>query len=160
MNFKKSIALLLVASSLSACQPGQFDNMMTKENVGTLAGAGAGAWAGSNIGKGKGQIVGIAAGTLLGGYLGKSIGASLDKADMQQYHQTSQRALETQPVGQTATWTNPDSGNSGTITPTRTFVQNNQNCREYQQTISVGGKTERAFGTACRQPDGSWKIIQ
>jgi len=32
-------------------------------------------------------------------------------------------------------------------------------CREYQQTITVGGRTERAYGTACKQADGSWKII-
>ena len=32
-------------------------------------------------------------------------------------------------------------------------------CREFQQTITVGGRTETAYGTACRQPDGDWKIV-
>ena len=32
-------------------------------------------------------------------------------------------------------------------------------CREYQSTVTVGGKTEQAYGTACRQADGSWKIV-
>jgi surface antigen len=35
-----------------------------------------------------------------------------------------------------------------------------QYCREYQQTIVVGGQSQSAYGTACRQPDGSWKITQ
>lgn len=29
--------------------------------------------------------------------------------------------------------------------------------REYQTTIIVGGKRERAYGTACLQPDGTWR---
>ncbi len=34
---------------------------------------------------------------------------------------------------------------------------NGEQCREYQRTITIGGKTETAYGTACRQPDGTWK---
>jgi surface antigen len=32
-------------------------------------------------------------------------------------------------------------------------------CREYQQEITVGGKEQQSYGTACRQPDGTWKIL-
>ena len=74
---------------------------------------------------------------------------------------TSQSTLETAQTGTTSSWTNPDSGNSGTITPTKTYqASSGEYCREYQQTVTVGGKTEQAFGTACRQPDGSWKIVK
>ena len=65
--------------------------------------------------------------------------------------------------GVAGTWVNPDTGNRGTVTPRRTYrVQRGATtryCREFQQTITVGGKTERAYGRACRQPDGSWKIV-
>jgi len=30
-------------------------------------------------------------------------------------------------------------------------------CRECRTTVDVGG--ESAYGTSCRQPDGSWQII-
>lgn len=164
MKLQKFIAIAITGTLLSACQQGpggQQGNIFTKENIGTAAGAVGGAWAGSNVGKGKGQIVGIAAGTLLGAFVGKSIGASLDRADMAYYDRTSQQSLETAKTGQTSNWSNPDSGNSGTITPTKTFrADNGSYCREYQQSITVGGKTEEAFGTACRQPDGSWKVVQ
>jgi surface antigen len=72
--------------------------------------------------------------------------------------QTTNRTLESAPTGQAASWRNPDSGNSGTVTPTRTYQRSGgEYCREYTQTVRVGGKTEEAYGTACRQPDGTWK---
>lgn len=33
-------------------------------------------------------------------------------------------------------------------------------CREYQTTVSVGGAVQPAFGTACLQPDGSWRVVR
>jgi hypothetical protein len=35
-----------------------------------------------------------------------------------------------------------------------------QNCREYNAQINVGGQPQPAYGWACQQPDGSWKISQ
>jgi hypothetical protein len=32
-------------------------------------------------------------------------------------------------------------------------------CREYQATITVNGQRQPGFGTACLQPDGSWRIV-
>lgn len=32
-------------------------------------------------------------------------------------------------------------------------------CREFQREVIIDGKPERAYGTACLQPDGSWKIV-
>lgn len=158
MNLKKIIASLLILSITAACQQGPNDSLFSKQNIGTLAGAAGGAWVGSNVGKGKGNIVGIAAGTLLGAALGNSIGASLDRADMNYYHQTSQNTLENLPTGKTGSWQNPDNGHSGTITPVKTYESSGTYCREYRQTVNVGGKQQEAYGTACRQPDGSWKI--
>lgn len=159
----KKLVLATVLGTMvltSACsQSGGRDGGITKEQVGTVGGAIGGAWLGSNLGKGKGNIAAIAAGTLLGAYVGNQVGQSLDKADMAYYNKTSQYALEETKTGQTSNWSNPDSGNSGTITPTRTYqTADNTYCREYTQTINVGGKKVEGYGTACRQPDGSWKI--
>lgn len=160
---KYIVALLSVAALLSACNPNQQGSSgpnVNKSDVGTILGGALGAVAGSNVGKGKGNIAAIAAGTLLGAYLGREVGASLDRADMAYYQRTSQNALETNKTGTTSRWVNPDSGNSGTITPTHTYTTSNDvHCREYTQTINVGGKMVEGFGEACRQPDGSWKIV-
>jgi hypothetical protein len=32
-------------------------------------------------------------------------------------------------------------------------------CREFQTTVVIDGRPERAFGTACLQPDGSWAVV-
>jgi surface antigen len=170
MKFTQIIAVITASSMLVACsQPmgragggiTQGGSSVNKQDIGTLAGAIGGGIIGSNVGKGDGKIVGTIAGTLLGAALGSSLGASLDKADMAMYNQTSQRALETSQPGQSLPWKNPQTGNSGTITPSN-YYQNSsgQYCREYTQTIVIGGKREQGHGTACRQPDGSWQIIE
>jgi len=32
-------------------------------------------------------------------------------------------------------------------------------CREYQATVMVGGVPQPSYGTACLQPDGSWRVV-
>ena len=62
-------------------------------------------------------------------------------------------------IGQSIQWNNPKTGNSGAITPTRDGRSaDGRYCREYQQTTTVGGKQQSAYGAACRQPDGSWQV--
>jgi surface antigen len=149
------LAIGFIALALAACQEGG-----QKQTLGTLLGAVGGAVVGSQIGKGKGQLVAVAAGTLLGGFLGSEIGKSLDHADRTAMENTTQRSLETAPSGNTVSWRNPDSGHAGTVTPQPSYQNaSGSYCREYEQTITVDGRTETAHGTACRQSDGSWKIV-
>ncbi len=125
--------------------------------LGMLGGAALGGFLGNKLGGSIGTGVGVFAGGLLGNQLGKALTCQ----DRQQAAQTTTRALETQPSGTTSTWSNPDTGNSGTVTPMRTFQRpDGTYCREFQQTITVGGKQQEAYGTACRQPDGSWKVVE
>ena len=130
-----------------------------KEGAGTLVGAGLGALAGSQIGKGKGQLAAVAIGALLGAFAGNEIGKSLDKADQAELARAGEEA-KTAPIGKTIDWSNPDSGNSGSVTPVREgrHVESGNYCREFRQTVTIGERTEEAYGVACRQPDGSWKI--
>jgi surface antigen len=154
---KKFVPLVLVAFLVGAC----VDGGGQKQTAGTLLGAGLGALAGSQIGSGRGQLVAVAIGALGGAFLGSEIGKSLDKADLAALDRSTQQALESAPSGQTVSWSNPDSGNYGSVTPEPAIRQaSGAYCREYQQTIVVGGQSEQAYGRACRQPDGSWKIVQ
>lgn len=154
---KKVVTIFAAVLLLGACANGQGP----KQSGGTLIGAGLGALAGSQIGSGRGQLAAVAIGALAGAFVGNEVGKSLDRADKIAMERSTQNALETSPSGQTVAWQNPDSGNSGSITP-RPAVQRNSGgyCREYQQTITVDGRSEQAYGTACRQPDGSWKITK
>ncbi|MFO0110183.1 MAG: RT0821/Lpp0805 family surface protein [Alphaproteobacteria bacterium] len=171
MRIQSILALVSVAVMLAACGEQNAENArrggvaggggITKADVGTLAGAGLGAWAGSNVGSGAGRTAAIAVGALAGAGIGRELGASLDRADMAYFNRAQQQALETSQPGQTLPWSNQQSGNSGTFTPSNYYqTAEGTYCREFQQTITVGGKTEKAFGRACRQPDGSWQIVQ
>ncbi len=152
---KLFILLLLGLFTLSGCtQP-----MGPKEGAGTLLGAAGGAALGSNIGKGTGNVVAIAIGTLAGAFFGQEIGRSLDRADRMAMGQNAQYSLEYTRTNETTSWRNPDSGNSGSLTPVRTYQQGaEQYCREYRQTVDIAGQQQQAYGTACRQPDGTWMI--
>ncbi len=111
-----------------------------KQTGGTLLGAGLGALAGSQIGGGKGALAAVAIGALGGAFLGSETGKSLDRADRTYAQQTASRSLEYSPAGQGSTWRNPDSGHSGTFTPTRTYERGGRSCREYESQIYVGGQ--------------------
>jgi hypothetical protein len=39
-------------------------------------------------------------------------------------------------------------------------VPGSDNCREYQTTIVVDGKSQPAYGKACRQADGAWRVTR
>jgi surface antigen len=151
--------ILILAVILAFFLGGCTQHMGPKEGAGTLIGATAGAILGSNIGKGDGNVAAIAIGALAGAFFGNEIGRSLDRADRIAMGQNAQYSLEYSPSNTTTAWRNPDSGNSGTMTPIRTYQQSSgQYCREYRQTVMIGGQEQDAYGTACRQPDGSWEI--
>jgi surface antigen len=155
----KRIALVsVVALGLAACQS---TGQGQKQGVGTVLGGVAGAVAGAQFGKGSGRVAAGAAGALLGAFLGNQVGQSLDNADRLAMQRSTNNALERQPSGTAVAWKNPDSGNHGTVTPKPVYTDSSgKYCREFSQTVTVGGKTEQAYGTACRQPDGSWKIVR
>lgn len=90
----------------------------------------------------------------------RNYGESLEETDQRAVANTFQYALENNKSGTAATWNNPDSAHSGSTVPLKTFQSaEGVNCREYQQVIIIGGKKEQGYGTACRQPDGSWRIV-
>ncbi len=152
---------LLAAAMVSTlfvggCQQGGSE-FGPKTGIGAALGAAGGGLLGAATHSGG---VGIAAGVLLGGLLGGAAGSMLDDQDRRTAAATTQRALETAPSGQATTWTNPDTGHTGTVTPVRTFQEaSGQYCREFEQTVTIEGKRQSGYGTACRQPDGSWKIV-
>lgn len=148
------IAAATLTVSLAACE-----GTGKKQGIGTLLGAGAGAVVGSQVGSGRGQLAATAIGALLGAGFGSEIGKSLDRADQMAMQQTMNTSLERGPSGQRSEWRNPDSGHSGSYTPQPAYqAANGRTCREFQQTVNIDGREQSAYGTACRQPDGSWQI--
>jgi len=155
---KRTIACIaILVLMLAGCAA----EMGPKETGGTVIGAGSGALLGSQIGHGSGRLVAVAIGTLAGALIGQEVGRTLDRADQMAMERNAQYALESTRTYSTTSWRNPDSGNYGGITPVETYqTSSGQYCREYYQTVVIGGQQQQAYGTACRQPDGSWMIIR
>ena len=84
----------------------------------------------------------------------------LDNSDVSTFYSGFQQALERSPNHQSSTWVNPRTGLSGATVPLKTLrIASGQICREYLATVQLEGATQQSVGTACRQTDGSWKII-
>src|SRR5262245_10866499 len=126
-----------------------------KASIGAFGGAAFGGLIAAAAGGGGAAIAGaVIGGALLGGLAGNM----LDQRDKRLAAEAQQRALESTPTGTPAAWNNPDSGHSGRVTPVRTYQSGGTYCREFQSDVVIDGKPDKAWGTACRQPDGSWKV--
>ena len=150
---KTLLPILASAVLLAGCES-------TYEHQGALLGSVAGGILGAQVGSGRGQVLATGAGIALGAMAGQAVGRSMDEVDRMKMQQAYSNSLEFSRAGETTSWSNPDSGNSGNVTPVNTF-QNAEGryCREFQQEVIVAGETQQGFGTACRTPDGQWEII-
>ena len=152
-----SLSVIGVALLMAGCQ--NLQNKGDKELLGTGAGAVIGGVLGSEVGGGSGRLWATGAGALVGALVGSEIGKSLDRADRAALQDANSKAREA-PVGETITWKNPESGNRGAVTPVREGKsESGRYCREFRQKIIVDGREQTGYGTACQQPDGSWKIV-
>lgn len=154
----KIAKLLLIAFTCSALQG--CNGQMNKQGGGTLIGGVAGGLLGSQFGGGEGRLVATGVGALAGALIGGQVGKTMDEYDRQMMVKSSKQALEFSPTGNSVEWKNPDSGHSGSITPTKTFRESGRYCREYVQEVIIANEKQKAYGKACRQPDGNWEIIQ
>lgn len=150
------VAVPAIALSLVACQ-----GAGPKESVGTLGGAALGGLIGSQIGSGAGRGIAIATGVIIGGLIGNQIGRALDRQDQEYARQAAYQSFNQGPTGSSSAWRNPESGNSGYITPTTDpYQRQGRNCRDFTHTITLAdGRQEVVRGTACQNADGSWETL-
>lgn len=159
-NAQRAVALLLVVSIFAACAQMQSAEQGIENNpkavLGAVGGAAVGGLLAAALGGKGGAIV---AGALVGGLVGGYVGNKLDAKDKQMAAQAATLAFEQNASGQASVWNNPESGNRGSVTPTKTYqLATGQYCREYTQQVYIGTEKTQTSGTACRQPDGSWQI--
>lgn len=110
---------------------------------------------GAQVGQGSGRTAATIAGTILGATVGGAVGRSMDDNDRRK----TAAALETVRTGVAAEWRNPDTGNQYAVVPTRTYQASTGPCREYTVDAIIAGRKDKVYGTACRQPDGSWRVM-
>lgn len=99
----------------------------------------------------------FAAAIALSGCTSASWRDSLSGADKAQMNSAVQTALEFKKTGESDNWSNAASTHRGTVTPTRTYRSDDgRDCRDYQQTVTVGEVTRIGYGSACRAGNGVW----
>lgn len=150
---KTFVGFVLAGLVLTGCQTGP------KQTFGTVAGGATGAVIGSQFGQGSGRIGAAALGAVIGAMVGGEIGRQLDEADQRALYNAQYKALEYGNPGSPVGWKNPKSGHYGEVVPGAGYKVNSSSCRDYTNTIYIDGQPRVARGTACRQPDGSWKPV-
>ena len=160
MKYTRLIAALVTAGAVvTGCAT---YTPVNKETAGTGLGAMTGALLGYGLGKGHSdKEAAIVVGALLGGVVGNRIGARMNDADRIYAGRALSQSLEYAPVGTQTHWQNPETGHTGYSVPTHTYTHNDGTpCREFTTAVVIGGQREQAYGTACRQNDGSWRVVQ
>lgn len=83
----------------------------------------------------------------------------MSDSDVELAVETMQLGLETGSDGALARWENPDTGNSGSVRPTRTYqTEGGYFCRDFEEFLNVDGNTATYDSHACRADDGVWRF--
>jgi surface antigen len=126
-----------------------------RDVIGAVIGGVAGGVIGSQIGKGSDRTVATIGGALAGVLIGGVIGRSMDRAD----HACVAQTLEQAPAQHAVAWSNPGGGHYRVV-PLEGYEDGEERiCRDYRTTATIEGRQQQLYGTACRQPDGSWQRV-
>jgi len=139
---------LLISTLLVGCQT------PTHQQTGAVLGGAVGGIAGNQLVKDEHKTAATIGGALVGAFVGGYIGQQFDSND----NENIQKTLETTPDQQETTWKNPDTGHTYMVKPTRTYQIASGTCREYETEAIINNKREIIRGTACRHPDGIWRV--
>ena len=127
----------------------------------TILGAAAGVIIASQFyGSGSGgAIAKIFIGTA-GAITGYHLALKLLPPEKESVAQAAYKSLESSKIGETVSWHNEDTGNSGTFTPTRDFTdKRGRRCRNFKSSITVNKETSNSKASACRITDSAWRAV-
>ena len=125
--------------------------------LGGMLGGATGAVLGSTVDKNDGRSAAIVGGAIIGVLVGGAIGQYMDSVDQNCVGQI----LEHTPDGRSIAWRNSDNDFAYQVTPKAAFqTGDGRTCRNYVTEVWIDDQQQQVFGTACRQPDGSWKVIR
>jgi surface antigen len=90
-------------------------------------------------------------------------GAALSKftdADLEIFRVEARRVLNEEPDGSRTDWTNPETGNGGSIKPLKTLTVDGQTCRQTAfRNVTASGIKGQVVYHLCHQDDDTWKFI-
>ena len=148
---RRLIAFAGAAFLLAGCSAGG-----PAATTGAIPGANPSTVVGSPVGAGAGEPT---VGAVEGGLMGADVGRSLDDADRAIALKAEYEALEYGRAGLPIEWRGKSGENRGQIRVGATYQVNRLDCREYTHNVWIGGRPRVVKGTACREPDGVWRVV-
>lgn len=101
------------------------------------------------------------AGIVIGGVAGAALTNGLNCADQSYAYRAYYDGFNSGRANSTYNWRNPRNGHRGVFRVGDYYNDpDGFRCATYSQTIYVGRRPQEARGRACRQPDGTWAIVQ
>ena len=154
MRLDKIIWIFLVSLLLTNCA--------NRSNVGAVLGSTT--TTGTCVSLGVENPYAIAGCAVVGAFAGAEI---MYKSDYDVHNAVFVDHLNNGPQGSSYTnWFNSETGNSGIIKTTRSYMKGPIKCKDYDATIDItnqwplvgigGVNRNMVFGTACQLPDGQW----
>ena len=75
-------------------------------------------------------------------------------------NEAAQDMLDTRPDREQVNWSNPDTGNRGSLIVLATFSHDGQVCRRAaMRNLTFRGRDEKAAYSLCQQEDGTWQFV-
>lgn len=155
MRLEKLVWILLVSLTLTNCAANRSQTGAVLGGVTTTA---------SCVQMGASDPYVIAGCAMTGAFAGAEI---MYKSDYDVHNAVFVDHLNNGPAGASYTnWYNKETGNTGIIKTTRSYLQGPFKCKDYDATVDITnqwpligvGSVNRkvVFGTACQLPDGRW----
>ena len=161
MLFHRLTIVMTVVVFLGACANDPEASNVLGRSLGAGVGAVAGGYLGNKIGTGTANTIATTVGVAMGAYFGGRLFDKLSRGDLNLASAAQSAALENAPSGKAVTWSNPDSGTAGMATAKPAFEKKGVGpCRPFTHLIQQGSKKETVEGVACRNPDGSWRVLE
>jgi len=158
-SLKSCVIVLAGAGMISGCAtrpaPADQEPLVGEQQAGQIAGGVAGAAAGSAIGEGSGRTIATVAGALIGSVIGERLGARAERDD----YQRTAAVLESNEDYETTEWENPRTDNEFAVTPVNSWREDGRPCREFRFRVDTPRGTDTRIRTACKQPDGTWQVL-
>jgi surface antigen len=82
------------------------------------------------------------------------------ESDWEMLREAARTALNEKPDREQVNWSNPETGNRGSIMVLATFTHEGRTCRRAaMRNITFRGRDERAAYSLCQQADGDWIFV-
>lgn len=140
MKVKSLLVSLMLIVVINSCYA-------SASMIGTIIGGAAGGLVGSRFGGGSGKLWSAGGGAVAGAVLGNVVGSNMDKTNQLSKNNESTNQQYSQRMAPVFQSTSDESEHSY------------KECREEHSMAMIAGKQQQIYSTACRQSDGTWKLV-